>query len=79
MSASSHTDWTVRCDAADCMAQERTDTLELPFYDSTATAVRRVLKRRGWDVAVRTHEGIPQKRRLDFCPDHAAANQEARQ
>ena len=68
MSTFSHTDWTVICDAEGCLAQERTDTLEL--RDGTATGVRKVLKRRGWAVAVRVYNGIAQTRRLDFCPEH---------
>lgn len=69
MSTFSHTDWTVICDYPDCTAQERTDTLNFSMHKSTATNVRKVLKRRGWAVAV----FIGRERRADFCPAHKAA------
>lgn len=71
MSTFSHTDWTVICDYSDrcghCPASERTDLLELP--NGTATEVRKVLRRRGWAVAVFTGR----EKTADFCPEHKAA------
>lgn len=69
MSTFPHTDWTVICDYPLCTAQERTDTLNLSTHESTATNVRKVLRRRGWAVAVPTGR----ERRADFCPEHKAA------
>jgi hypothetical protein len=64
VSTFSHTDWTVICDHPGCGASERTDQLDM--QNGTATEVRKVLRRRGWLVAV----SRPEMRPVDFCPDH---------
>jgi hypothetical protein len=69
VSTFSHMDWTVICDHPGCMAQARTDTLDL--WDGNAASVRKALKQRGWAVAVRDPCGpVDRHPRLDFCPDH---------
>lgn len=64
MSTFSHTDWTVICDYPDCPRQLTTD--DLGMSDPTAAGVRKVLRRRGWAIAVFTGR----EKRADFCPAH---------
>ena len=74
MSASSFTDWEVRCDFPGCMRQQWASQLEGTM---TAAYVRLHLKRSGWLVNAEAWRvrpeanGAPLKARLDFCPDHA--------
>lgn len=75
MSASSFTDWEVRCDFPECQAQQWASFLEGPL---TAAYVRKRLKRWGWLVDVGAYRVKPEaigeyaiaKPRLDYCPDH---------
>ena len=69
MSASSFTDWQIQCDQGGCKAQAW--ATELTTSDPTATAARRILRKRGWRVNMLNPSEGGSPRRLDFCPDHA--------
>jgi hypothetical protein len=75
MTALPYTDWAILCDGTEsdgrpCPAQERTDTLDMRD-GSTSADVRKVLKRRGWTVGVRTSEPADGRMpRRDYCPQH---------
>lgn len=70
MTATSHTDWFVRCDAENCTEQLGTDDINAGTvgHGGTAAEVRRVLRQRGWAVSVLAADGG--RRRMDFCPAH---------
>lgn len=55
----------VLCDHEGCLAQLRSDTLDLNM-DATTATVRRIARRRGWQVSV---PGARRHRR-DYCPEH---------
>ncbi len=79
MSTVSHTVWTVYCNGIEdgnaCMAQLRTDELEL--RDGIAADVRRELREHeGWMVDVTSRDGS--RRRLDYCPRHRPATRPAK-
>ncbi len=67
MSASSFTDWSVRCDDPGCTRQVWAS--EIDRRDLTATALRKILKERGWAAAL-PHPNLEIRTRQDLCPDH---------
>jgi hypothetical protein len=66
MSASRFTDRSIECDRPAC--EKQVWASQTAIRDSTATLLRKELKRRGWLVAVRDEAGG--RHRFDFCPDH---------
>lgn len=76
MSASSFTDWEVRCDFPDCWANAW--AAEVSNGIPTAAGARKFLKARDWLVNIEARLVRPEaisdlaatKSRLDYCPDH---------
>ena len=74
MSAHRYTDCRIDCDHPGCGRTEFAGNLSL--MEPTAAELRKVLKRRGWRVAILVPLAMPddgeRSLRKDFCPEHAA-------